>query len=57
MHLLVSFCNLKAPAMPALGLLDVHTCDFQVLTLPAELERCSGITGVVLDESYLYAVA
>src|SRR5436189_48553 len=33
MHLLVSFCNLRAPGGPALGLLDLDTFTFQVLEL------------------------
>jgi hypothetical protein len=56
-HILVSFCNLRAPGVPALGLLHPGTGAFRVLELPLELAGCSGITGLAACERYLYAVA
>src|SRR5262245_28396856 len=57
MHVLVSFCNLKARGWPALGLLDTATLDVQVAALADEVDRTSGLTGLVLSEQYLFAVA
>jgi len=57
MHILVSFCNLRAPGVPALGLLDATTMDFRVLDLPAAVARSSGITGLAQCNRYLYVVA
>src|SRR5262249_6951673 len=57
MHVLVSFCNLKARGCPALGLLDTATLEFQVVALADEVARSSGFTGLALSESYLFAVA
>ena len=57
MHILVSFCNQKAPGLPALGLLDVATSAIRVLALPVELALCNGITGLAVCPRYLYVVA
>lgn len=57
MHILVSFCNLRAPGVPALGLLDAATMEFHVLQLPPEVARCNGITGLALCDRYVYAAA
>src|SRR5262245_9004683 len=57
MHVLVSFCNLKARGCPALGLLDTATFEFRVLALPDGVPRTSGLTGLALSELYLFAVA
>src|SRR5262245_36489569 len=56
MHILVSFCNLRAPSLPALGVLDPTTGAFRVLELPQELARCDGITGLGVSERSVYAV-
>jgi hypothetical protein len=56
MHILVSFCNLRAPGVPALGLLDPVTGTFRVLELPRELAGCGGLTGLAACERYVYAV-
>jgi GT2 family glycosyltransferase/glycosyltransferase involved in cell wall biosynthesis len=55
MHILTSFCNLRAPGVPALGLLNAATLEFQVLRLPRELECCHSITGLALCDRYVYA--
>src|SRR5262245_45795340 len=57
MHILVSFCNLRAPGVPVLGLLDGATLEFHVLELPAVVARCSGITGLAQCDRYVYAAA
>jgi hypothetical protein len=57
MHILASFCNIRAPAGPALGLLDAATWDFQVLELPAEIANYSGFTGLAQCERYVYVAA
>jgi hypothetical protein len=57
MHLLVSFCNVRAPGVPALGLLNAATMEFHVLQLPPEAARCSGITGLALCDRYVYMAA
>ena len=57
MQILVSFCNLRAPGLPALGLLDVTESQFRILRLPRGWDRCCGITGLATSESHVYAVA
>src|SRR5262245_39137755 len=57
MLILVSFCNLRAPGVPALGLYHPETGYFHVLELPGELARCGGLTGLAVCERYVYAVA
>src|SRR5437764_1418534 len=56
MHLLVSFCNLRAPGGPALGLLHLDAFTFQVLEVPPDAARCSGFTGLALSAEHLFAV-
>src|SRR3954452_17045590 len=56
MHILVSFCNLRAPGGPALGLLNLESFTFQVLELPPGAARCNGFTGLALSADYLFAV-
>ncbi len=57
MYILVSFCNV-IPGAPTLGLLDSTTLQFQVVqpSIPEELRRCVGITGLATAGRYLYAV-
>jgi hypothetical protein len=57
MHILVSFCNLRAPGLPALGLLDAATLEFHVLDLPPAVARSSGITGLAQCDRYIYVAA
>jgi hypothetical protein len=57
MHILVSFCNLKARGCPALGLLDTATLEFQVVALVDEVARTSGLTGLAISDDYVFAVA
>src|SRR5262249_209175 len=49
-------CNLRAPGVPALGLLHPITGAFRVLELPRELAGCGGLTGLAACERYVYAV-
>jgi GT2 family glycosyltransferase len=55
MQILISFCNRKAPEMPALALVDAESCALSVLPLPPEVPRINGITGLAADADYLYA--
>ena len=55
MQLVVSFCNLRVPSLPSLGLIDTTTLGFSALRLPEELPRIKGITGLAFDERYFYA--
>jgi tetratricopeptide (TPR) repeat protein len=57
MQILASFCNILAPGMPTLGLLNTATWVFQILELPAQVARCSGITGLAQCERYVYVAA
>jgi len=56
MQVLVSFCNTKVPEIPALGLLDATTSDFEVLKLPAGLPPLCGITGLATCGEFIYVV-
>jgi hypothetical protein len=56
MQVLVSFCNLKAPGCPALGLLDPETSSFRVLALPEAVAGNKGLTGLAVAGPHLYAV-
>lgn len=57
MHILVSFCNLRAPGVPALGLLDTATWEFHVLELPPAVARSSGFTGLAQCDRYVFVAA
>ncbi len=57
MHILVSFCNLRAPGVPALGLLNAATFEFHVLDLPPAVARCGGITGLAQCDRFIYVAA
>src|SRR5438128_196627 len=57
MPILVSFCNVRTPGVPRLGLLDPATSTIQVLRLPGELVRCSGMTGLALSQRHLFVVS
>lgn len=55
MHLLVSFCTVKAPGGPALGVLDADSGDFHALEIPDAPEAGAGITGLAADSQFIYA--
>ena len=65
MDVLVSFCNIGLPGLPALGLLDTTTSEFRLPQLPRELspsrppgklsERV-GIHGLAVSADRVYAV-
>ena len=56
MHIMISFCNVRMPARPILGLLNIDSSEFCILQPPSELPQCSGITGLAASERYVYAV-
>ena len=55
MPVLVSFCNLRAPALPALGLLDIASLSLRVLPLPRVLPEIKGITGLAANDRFVFA--
>jgi hypothetical protein len=57
MQLLVSFCNLRAPGLPALALVDSGTLAYRVVRLPKEVAPLGGITGLARCEGYIFAAA
>jgi Domain of unknown function (DUF4915) len=56
MNLLVSFCNVRTPGLPSLALVDPHSGAASLLDLPAEPAWSTGMTGLALSASYLFAV-
>lgn len=54
MHLLVSFCNLRAEALPRLGLLDAGSMEFRVLRLPPGVPTISSVTGLAMSPRYVF---
>jgi hypothetical protein len=57
MHVLISFCNAKAPGLPALALLDPVRLEVRVLELPETVRECNGITGLASNDQFIFAVA
>lgn len=57
MHVLTSFCNVRLPGRPALGLLDTATLDFRTLRPSMEVESLGGLTGATLSDRYVFAAA
>jgi hypothetical protein len=56
MDILVSFCNVKTPGRPALGLLDYTKSKFRILSLPNELPPWISATGLATSKHYVYTV-
>ena len=57
MYLVVSFCNVKAPGLPALGVFDPRTASFHVVALPASIPPLHGITGLAANAEHFFMVA
>jgi hypothetical protein len=56
-QLLTSFCNVRLPGRPALGLLETATLEFRALRPSMEVDFLGGLTGVALSDSYVFAAA
>lgn len=54
MNLLVSFCNVKTPGMPAIGLLDLAAGRLRIPELPADWASCTGVCGLASTSRWIY---
>lgn len=57
MQLLITFCNVRLPGRPFIGLLETDTLEFHPLRPRAEDERFAGLTGATLSDRYVFTAA
>ncbi len=56
-RILISFCNVRQPELPVLGLFDPVLSRFRPLPRPRLPYQLDGVTGLAVDERHLYAIA